>query len=440
MSLPTPDELRRGWCPGTLRPMETGDGWLVRLYPPAGTMTPDDLAVVAALATRHGNDQIEVSGRGNLQLRGVTAETHPALVEALLAASLVDESPGDGPSRLVLASPLAGWAADDHLDAAALARETEAAGRAVAGLPAKISVVVDGGGACTLDAFACDLRLRALAPDAVAIGLADTHWYGPVAPADAPRLATALLDAFAERHRHAPERPRRMRDLDAAALATLASTQGLAAIPAPAPRAAPIRAGSVALAEGYAILAALPFGRGDAALLARIAAMARTCGVSAIRPTPWRGLVFRTDDATRADALGTALSAAGLILGDDDPRLSVAACPGAPACSRGETASMADAARLAAVLADRLSAGLSLHVSACIKACAHPGPADLTLRGRDGLYDVILGGGTRDHAIARLSMEELVRRLEPGQDIAARLDERAGQARHLQAGHPVEHA
>ena len=29
----------RGWCPGALRPMESGDGWVVRIRPIAGGLT-----------------------------------------------------------------------------------------------------------------------------------------------------------------------------------------------------------------------------------------------------------------------------------------------------------------------------------------------------------------------------------------------------------------
>lgn len=38
------EALRRGWCPSTLRPMETGDGWLVRLHPPGARLTPRNCA------------------------------------------------------------------------------------------------------------------------------------------------------------------------------------------------------------------------------------------------------------------------------------------------------------------------------------------------------------------------------------------------------------
>ena len=41
MSAHPVSERRRGWCPGVRRPMETGDGLLVRLHPFAGRLTAD---------------------------------------------------------------------------------------------------------------------------------------------------------------------------------------------------------------------------------------------------------------------------------------------------------------------------------------------------------------------------------------------------------------
>src|SRR6218665_2715428 len=125
MNAPSKDALRRGWCPSTLRPMETGDGWLVRLHPPGARLSPTQLARIAALAREHGNGLIELSARGNMQLRGVTEQSHPALVAALLAERLVDEHEGDGPQRLALISPLAGHDRSDFIDAAALAGAIE---------------------------------------------------------------------------------------------------------------------------------------------------------------------------------------------------------------------------------------------------------------------------------------------------------------------------
>lgn len=423
MSAPARETMRRGWCPGTLRPMLTGDGLLVRLHPPRNALTPDQLASVAELASRHGNGQIEISGRGNLQLRGIREEAHPALVDDLLAAGLVDEAEGDGPNRLVLTSPLAGRAADELLDAAALAQAVENAGRTVSGLPAKFSIVVDGGGALALDGFAADLRLRAVTGDTVAFGLAGELWVGPVALEEAPPLAARLLGGFVAASRRSSEQVRRMRDLGPDQLAAMAASSGLAPMPAPASRPKPSPVGLFAERDNrVAVLAGLPFGRTDAAGLHRLGEIAREADVREIRLSPWRGFGFCGLSADAATSLRASLRREGLIVEADDPRLAVSACTGAPACTRGEAPVLADAAVLSDAIAPLLADGLSLHVSGCAKSCAHPGSADLTLVGRDGRYDVVIAGSTSDTAIAHLSLGELVRRLEPGQDIRARLE------------------
>ncbi|MFC5396225.1 precorrin-3B synthase [Bosea vestrisii] len=423
MSAPARETMRRGWCPGTLRPMLTGDGLLVRLHPPRNVLTPDQLAYIAQLASRHSNGQIEVSGRGNLQLRGIREEAHPALVDDLLAAGLVDEAEGDGPNRLVLTSPLAGRAADELLDAAALAQAVERAGRGVAGLPAKLSIVVDGGGTLALDGFAADLRLRAVAIGEVAFGLPGDLWFGPIAPDEVPQLAARLLDDFATTSRQGSGQIHRMRDLAPDTLTSLAISSRLEPMPTPATRPKPTPAGLFAERDNrIAVLAGLPFGRTDAEDLRRLGDLAREAGVDEIRVSPWRGFAFCGLPADAAVSLREVLRNEGLIVEADDPRLVVSACTGAPACTRGNAPALADAAALAEAMAPLLTGGKNLHVSGCAKSCAHPGSADLTLVGRDGRYDVIIDGGTSDTAIAHLSLTELVRRLEPGQDIRARLE------------------
>jgi precorrin-3B synthase len=423
MSAPARETMRRGWCPGTLRPMLTGDGLLVRLHPPRNALRPDQLAYIAELARRHGNGQIEISGRGNLQLRGIREEAHPALVDDLLAAGLVDEAEGDGPNRLALTSPLAGRAADELIDTAALAEAVERAGRGIEGLSAKFSIVVDGGGALALDAFAADLRLRAISAHAVAFGLPNGRWFGPVALAEAPTLSARLLDSFVTVRARSSGSVRRMRDLAMDALSALATSSGLRPMPAPATRPKPSPVGLVAERDNsVALLAGLSFGRIDTAGLLRLGELARDAGIHDIRVSPWRGLAFCGLSIEAARVLRDALRSQGLIVEAEDPRLAVSACAGAPACSRGETTTLADAAVLAEAMAPLLADGHSLHVSGCAKSCAHPGSADLTLVGRDGRYDVVVAGSASDAAIAHLSLGELVRRLEPGQDIRARLE------------------
>lgn len=453
MSALPKDALRRGWCPSTLRPMETGDGWLVRLHPPGARLTPAQLRRIAALAVEHGNGLIEISARANLQLRGVTAESHPNLVERLLTERLVDEHDGDGPQRVTLVSPLAGLdrgvmlgldpsisgregaafgksfsgrrpappendGTGGLVDAIALADDIERRARAIAGLPAKLGVVVDHGGPQALDEFPCDIRLVGITPGHVALCLGDRLWRGPVAEAEAAAAVETALRGFATLRKAAPDRIRRLRDLSPEALAGLTSLPEAAP---PTPRKPPRRVGLFALNnDRFAALTGLPFGRCDAATLDKLCTSAETSGAD-IRLSPWRGLAFRNLDRAQTEALLALAADLGLITRDDDPRLSVQACAGSPACSRAEAPAMADAAVLADAAADLLAEGVTLHVSGCVKACAHPAAADLTLVGRDGLYDVVLNGTTRDKSVATLDLSALLTRLQPGLDIHAQL-------------------
>lgn len=417
-ALPQP-ALRRGWCPSTLKPMETGDGLLVRLHPSGGVLTPPQLVRIAELARVHGNGLIEISARGNMQLRGITAGTHPALVAALLGELLVEEHDGDGPQRLTLVSPLAGADSGELIDAAALASTVETAARMIPGLPAKILVVVDGGGAISLDAFDCDLRIVAIAGRAIALCLPGGDWRGPVATADAPAIVAAVLRRFAGHHIASPDTIRRLRDLGPSALMALSE---LPTTTAPPPRPAPARAGLFALGDDrFAAIAALPFGRCDAATLAGLGEAAAASGAKRLRLSPWRGIACLGLTNAAARNWLAAADRLGLIRQNDDPRLSVQACAGRPACLRAETDAMADAALLAEAARPLLAGGLSLHVSACVKSCAKPGASGLTLVGREGRYGVVLDGTARDPALAELDLSEILRRLQPGQDLFTRL-------------------
>ncbi|TIT84079.1 MAG: precorrin-3B synthase, partial [Mesorhizobium sp.] len=66
---------RRGACPALSAPMQTGDGLLVRLNPVAGGLAPKSLTGLCESALRHGNGIMEVTARGSLQIRGLTAES-----------------------------------------------------------------------------------------------------------------------------------------------------------------------------------------------------------------------------------------------------------------------------------------------------------------------------------------------------------------------------
>jgi len=411
------EDRRRGWCPGVRRPMRTGDGLLVRLHPFGGRLTADRARLIAEAARRYGNGHLDVTARGNLQIRGVSDETYSELLDVLERAGLA-EPEGDGPNRVTAISPLTGLDPFGHGDALDLAREIEEGAGYLVGLPAKFLVAVDDGGVMPLDAVGADVHLVATYGDyAVAFDCAapkGLRWIGTASPARASEAVLDILAGFAEMRLRGETQARRLRDLEPAFAAKLAASAELAPAAPPSERPAAPRAGSFQIRNGKAALLALPFGRCSAAQLARAARWSEHFGQGEIRLSFTRGILLPLGSGAHTPTLLAEAREAGFIVDSDDPRLSLVACPGRPACGSALTAAPADAIRIAESCGDLLRSGMSVHLSGCPKGCARPGRADLTLVGRsDGRYDVVPGGTTRDASLTHLSLDEIMTRLLP---------------------------
>ena len=123
----------RGWCPTVHAPMASGDGLLVRVKPFGGRISSPALHALAEAAASFGNGVIELTRRGNLQIRGVRDPA--AFARAMVAAGLADPDPDREARRNVIAVP----PCDDTLVA-----EAEAILADLPGLPPKFHVVVQG--------------------------------------------------------------------------------------------------------------------------------------------------------------------------------------------------------------------------------------------------------------------------------------------------------
>ncbi len=123
----------RGWCPTVHAPMPSGDGLLVRVKPFGGRLSSPALQALANAVAAFGNGAVELTGRGNLQIRGV--RDAPGFARAMVAAGLADPDPAREARRNVIAIP--------PCDDAAVSR-AEALLVATPALPAKFCVVVLG--------------------------------------------------------------------------------------------------------------------------------------------------------------------------------------------------------------------------------------------------------------------------------------------------------
>ncbi|TPI84242.1 precorrin-3B synthase [Mesorhizobium sp. B2-8-9] len=430
---------RRGACPALSAPMQTGDGLLVRLNPVAGGISPKSLIGLGESALRHGNGIMEVTARGSLQIRGLTAESARLLADEVDALGIAVQI-----GVPVETGPLAGIDPEEIADPRPLAERISAAieeAGLTARLGPKVSVVVDGGGQLTMDAVTADVRLKAMQAAASiwwSVSIAgDGRSAKPLATVDADAgrdITVAALRMVAEKGREA-----HTRDLSERQLASLASWHSFAP-PSVLPDISPsrgeigsFRAGSPLsaleigesrgdkaisplegemsgrtergaqerqparspiglfnLGNNTALGIALPYGSMPAQNLIDLAAQAANLGASEIRLAPGRALLFLGLSAP--STLQSSAAALGFVTDPADPRTRIVACPGTPACASGRIATRAIAETIAKESADLLDTSLTLHVSGCAKGCAHPGTAALTLVGDENGAGLVVDG------------------------------------------------
>jgi precorrin-3B synthase len=402
---------RRGACPGLSAPMATGDGLLVRLMP-IGTMAFAAFAALCAAARQHGNGVVEVTARGSIQIRGLSAASAPRFAAAVAVLGIAAE---DGIA--VLSDPLAGLDPEEVIDAGALAadlRRALARSSLAQRLSAKASVATDGGGSLNLDDIAADVRLRAEAVNGgavIRVGIGgngtSVSQLGVVLPRDAVAATVRLLEILAQRGRDV-----RARDVVAAEGIAVFQSAVADLIEYEAPPRSARRSGDVIgahrLRDGSSAHGVgLAFGHADATSLQRLSEAAKAAGARGMRAAPGRALMFigltqQTSSPFAADA-----EALGFIVRADDPRRHVVACAGAPICASAKIASRAIAPLIAATAAPHLDGSFKIHISGCAKGCAHPAPAALTVVGTAAGCALIANGSVHDAAFKTIATNEL---------------------------------
>ncbi|MGW7755433.1 nitrite reductase [Streptomyces violaceusniger] len=384
-------------CPGALRLHPADDGSLARIRVPGGLLTIRQALVLGRVAEELGDGRLDITSRGNLQVRGLDAGCGAELAARLRAAGLL---PSDRHDRVrnIVASPLSGLDGGGHADVVAWVRELDAAlcdgtpagGGELSGLSGRFLFALDDGrgDVATLGA---DVTLIAT-PDGGAVLRVGGPLPGPDVPSpptagtrpdaagrrgsrtagsaagsglrvrseDAPRAAALAAVEFLAKARESGTRAWRVRELPARHAVT---TEGLVARladagveavpverePAPRARATPPAPGPVPGPNGrHALSVALPLGRVSAAQWRLLAGLASRSGADELRMTPWRGVVlpgFAPDDTRGALA---ELSDAGLVTTPDSAWLGVGACTGRPGCAKSLADVRADTARMVA--------------------------------------------------------------------------------------------
>jgi precorrin-3B synthase len=412
--------LRRGICPGLSRPLPTGDGLLVRILP-IGTIALDAFAALSALARHHGNGIVEITARGSIQVRGLSANSAPRFADAVpsLEIAAADGIP-------ILCNPLVGLAAAEVFDGAAFAadlRGTVARLSLTGRLDPKVSVVIDGGDPLNLARLPADIRVRAQLRNGqpalrLAVGGTGANAFdlGMIALDDGVEAISRMLLVLAQRGKRAHDIATaeglgcfeealafaRRESLtqsgrDGADVETR-SAQGQCS---EAIGLHALRNGSLACGIGLA------FGHAEASTLEKLADAAGSAGACGLRTAPNRSLLAIGVAPENAGSFLAAAAQLGFVNRADDPRRHVIACAGAPLCSSAYIAARAIAPRFAEAAAPYLSNGLTLHISGCGKGCAHPGAASLTVVGTHNHCALVANGSARDAAFMTAPLDQL---------------------------------
>lgn len=355
-------------CPGALQTHKAADGELARVRLPGGMITAAQLEGVALAAIEFGSATLELTSRGNLQIRGLR---DTATVAELLAATGLLPSPTHERVRNIVASPLSGRSGG-LCDIRGLVVALDAAVQhdpRLADLPGRFLFGIDDGRG-DISGLGADAGIHAVDESTAALLLAGRDTGVRLDISDAVDELLSIARRFIEFR----GKSWRVSELahPLALLGALVPTQPSGTTWAP--HASP-PVGWIEQSDGLVTLgAAVPLGVLDAETARFLAAVGAPMAI-----TPWRSVLLFDLEEGIADVSLRVLAPRNLVFDGNSPWLSVSACTGSPGCEHSAADVRADAA---AAVHD--PAPGHRHFVGCGRACGSPSHGDVLVATGDG--------------------------------------------------------
>lgn len=327
---------------------QAADGGLARVRVPGGVLSVQQLEVLRSATRELGDGRLELTSRGNVQIRALRPDGPRELSDRLYAAGLLPSLTHER-VRNILASPLSGLDQESRYDvlpvAAAVDREL-CARPALAELPGRFLFALDDGRGDVAGVRA-DVSLRAI-DDREALLSVGTRGVR-VRWGDAVGLMVAAAEAFLAERDAQEWRIAELDDGENRILNRLA-LQPTEDLPTTSTRVA---AGQ----HGSALVVTVPLGsltQEQAGVLTEVA--------DEVRLTPWRSVVVPVVSTEELERVGLVTTA-------DSVWEGVTACAGRPGCGKALADVRADAWR---VVPGMERDGRRVHWSGCERRCGKP--------------------------------------------------------------------
>lgn len=342
-------------CPGALTVHQAADGALARVRLPGGMVTAAQLEALAEASLRFASGTLELTGRGNVQLRGITDTA--AVAEAVAAAGLLP-SPSHETVRNIVASPLSGRVGG-LADVRSWVTELDRAIRdqpELARLTGRFLFSIDDGTG-DVSGLAADAGLH-VHTDGVALLLAGRDTGVRLDLSETIPALIAIATRFTEVRGNA-WRVNELADPHVLLDGFTAAEPTLTITPTTRPPVGWIEQPDGSVTLGAAVRLGVLSAR-QAQFVAAIEAP--------VVITPWRSLLVCDLAEGVADTSLRVLAPLGLVFDETSRWLEVSACVGSQGCERSLADVRADAAEVAATA----SGTGRVHYVGCERACGKP--------------------------------------------------------------------
>ena len=421
--------------------------YMMRARIPGCALSAHQLRGFAQMSRDWGNGVVDITTRGNLQIREILPANTVNILNTLIDLGLTSKGSGADNVRNVTATPTTGFDKDELLDVMPYAKAMHHAilnNRDLYGMPRKFNISYDSGGAISVCADTNDIAFYAVTLKEPAVDLQPGVYFRLqlcgitghkqfasdtgllVTPSECTAVSSAILRVFIEHGDRTNRKKARLKYLvdDWGLPKFLEEVQKKLAFPLrpvdaklctkQKPKTKHGHIGTYLQKDGKSYIGiVVPVGRMQNDTVEKIANIADEFGTGDIRLTAWQNLIIPHIPADKVAAAQAAITAAGLSYGATSISGGLIACTGNTGCKYAAANTKGNSVDLAKYLDKKvtLDQPINIHLTGCHHSCAQhyigdigmmATPVKLASGEKVEGYNIVLGGGVDDtQAIAR---------------------------------------